>query len=71
MSGLILKHEHYGTHLNNKVETVDEELGKLNFAFAAQTLCEVWEQVNIDNHLVEARYMEPQNSKILHELDIE
>ncbi|KAJ6639792.1 hypothetical protein Bhyg_12539 [Pseudolycoriella hygida] len=42
LSGLILPHEHFGSHLNSKNETVDGELEKRNFQYAGETLAEVW-----------------------------
>ena len=34
LSGLILPHEHFGTHLDADGRTIDEELEKANFSFA-------------------------------------
>jgi len=41
LSGLILPHEHFGTHLDADGRTIDEELEKANFSFAGRTLSEV------------------------------
>ena len=42
LAGLILPHDHYGTHLNSSGKTVDEELEEKNFLAAAEALSEVW-----------------------------
>ena len=36
--GVIFDHQHFGTHLNSKKETVDIELEKRKFAFAEKAL---------------------------------
>lgn len=38
LSGLILPHEHYGSHLNSAGFTIDDDLEKENFKFAGDIL---------------------------------
>ena len=53
LAGLILPHDHYGTHLNSSGKTMDEELEEKNFLAAAEALSEVWSNTVIDSHKVE------------------
>ena len=39
--GVIFDHQHFGSHLNSKKETVDLELEKRNFAFAGEALADL------------------------------
>ena len=66
LAGLILPHEHYGSHLDTDGRTVDDELEKANFAFAGRTLSEVWGGMTIDSHPVVSEYIEPDNSEMNH-----
>lgn len=42
LSGLVLPHKHYGSHLDKCGKTVNADLEKLNFKKAGETLAEVW-----------------------------
>lgn len=64
LSGLILNHDHYGSHLNSKNQTIDKELEKLNFMHAGLTLAEVWNQLIFDGYEVISEYIEPENSEL-------
>ena len=57
--GLVLKHEHYGKHLDSSGKTVNLELEKKNFEKAADTLANIWEESLIDGHKVEAHSVKP------------
>lgn len=59
-SGLVLPHDHLGSHLNNRHQTVNEELEVANFAYAGKILGEIWSSINIDNHPVVAEYINPE-----------
>ena len=59
LAGLVLPHDHFGTHLNASGKTVDHDLEKENFGKAAETLAEVWSSVLIDNYPVHAEYVQP------------
>ena len=52
LAGLILPHEHYGSHLDADGKTIDDELELANFAFAGRPLSEVWGGMVIDSHPV-------------------
>lgn len=57
LAGLILPYDQYGSHLNNKGETIDLELEKRNFEFAGKTLAEIWGTLTIDSYDVVAKYV--------------
>lgn len=42
LSGLVLPHQYYGSHLDKSGKTIDAELEKLNFKKAGETLADVW-----------------------------
>ena len=67
LSGLILPHEHFGSHLDSQGRTIDEELEKSNFKYAGETLSEVWTQVTIDNFPTVAEYIVPEVSELVSE----
>lgn len=64
LAGLILPHEHYGSHLDANGCTVDEDLERENFAFAGNTLAEVWGSTVIDGYPTLAHYVKPESSEI-------
>lgn len=48
LSGLIIPHDHFGSHLDSNNKTIDENLERNNFEFAGKTLGEVWSNLRID-----------------------
>jgi hypothetical protein len=71
LSGLILRHDRCGTHLNEKGETIDIELEKKNFNVAGNELASVWSQSMIDNYPVAAEYVDPDTEKTNYQLPSE
>ncbi|KAL5505648.1 hypothetical protein EMCRGX_G007114 [Ephydatia muelleri] len=63
LAGLILSHDHYGTHLDEQGRTIDAELEKSNFRYAGETLAAVWNGMVIDQHPVIAEFIEPDQSE--------
>ena len=63
LSGLILEHDHFGNHLNQKLQTIDDDLEKENFKYAGSTLAEIWSKIVLDKYSVTAEYIEPENSE--------
>lgn len=59
LSGLILPHDHYGSHLDSQRRTTDKELELKNFQYAGETLAEVWSTLVIANECVTAEYLGP------------
>ena len=64
LAGLILPHDHYGTHLDEQGRTIDAELEKSNFRYAGETLAAVWNGMVIDQHPVIAEFIEPDQSEL-------
>ena len=50
MSGLILPHETFGSHLDGNGKTIDDALELKNFEHAGKVLAEVWSNMSIDGH---------------------
>jgi hypothetical protein len=75
LAGLILSHDHYGSHLDSQGKTIDEELEKQNFEFAGKTLAELWSQVVIDGFPTISEYIDPEfgelRSERLHSKDLD
>jgi len=61
LSGVILPHDHFGSHLDSSGKTVDEELEIKNFEEAGKVLASIWNGVQIDNYPVVAGYISPQH----------
>ncbi len=59
LAGLILPHDHFGTHLNDSGVTVNPELERTNFKKAGEVLAEVWCGSVIDDYPVIAEYIDP------------
>ncbi len=69
LAGLVLPHDSFGTHLNAKNETVDEELEVKNFAKAGEILAEVWSKTVIDGYDTVAEYIQPEYETPITEKD--
>ena len=52
LSGVVLPHDNFGSHLNAKGETIDKELEKRNFGYAGEILAKIWSGMIIDGHPV-------------------
>ncbi|CAF2849835.1 unnamed protein product [Rotaria sp. Silwood2] len=59
LAGLILPHDHFGTHLNDAGSTEHAELEKENFKMTADVLAEVWSINVLDEYPVVAEYINP------------
>ncbi|KAE8742067.1 hypothetical protein FOCC_FOCC012394 [Frankliniella occidentalis] len=59
LSGVILPHDRFGTHLDASSRTVDKDLERQNFKHAGEVLAEIWSSLVIDKHPVKAEYVEP------------
>ena len=67
LSGLILPHDQFGSHLDNRGQTIDSDLEKKNFAFAGTVLAEIWSKMVVDNFPTVAEYVNPGTSELLEE----
>ena len=59
LSGIILPHDSFGTHLDDNGKTIDEVKELQNFRKARETLSEIWSQMTIDKHSVSAKWVDP------------
>ena len=50
LSGVLLPHDHFGTHLNSQGKTINTDLERKNFAHAGKLLAEIWSDTVIDGH---------------------
>ena len=58
LSGVILEHDKFGSHLDAKGVTVDKDLELKNFEYAGRTLAEIWSGLVIDENSVVAEFIE-------------
>lgn len=56
LTGIILPHENFGTHLDSQGRTIDKDLEKVNFSYAGKALAEVWSDTYIDGFETVAEY---------------
>ena len=61
LAGLILPHDHFGSHLDDNGQTVNEDLEKSNFQFAGKVLADVWNSLTTDGFPILAKYIDPGN----------
>ena len=59
LSGIVLPHDHYGSHLDANGITIDAELEKRNFKKAGEDVATLWSQGIIDGYETVAAYVEP------------
>ena len=52
LNGVILRDDHFGTHLDNNNNNVDEELEFKNFVHAGEILAKLWSKLLINDDLV-------------------
>ena len=58
LSGVILEHDKFGSHLDAKGVAVDKDLQLKNFEYAGRTLGEIWSGLVIDGNPVVAGFIE-------------
>lgn len=61
LTGVILAHHSFGTHLDTSGKIIDDDLEQDNFKKAGEILSEIWSAVCIDGHEVVANYIDPNN----------
>lgn len=64
LSGLVLPHDHYGSHLDERLRTTDSELEKEIFKYDGETLADVWNQMTFDGFPVMSEYVDPAASEL-------
>lgn len=65
LSGVVLRHDTHGSHLDERGRTIDEELELENFENAGNTLASLWSELMFDGYPVIAEYKSPEK---LHEI---
>ena len=58
LSGILLPHETFGTHLDSSRKTINTNLEKLNFKAVGEILAKVWEEIVLGKFPVVADYVE-------------
>jgi len=69
ISGVLLPHDTYGSHLNEQRETIDEELERKNFYAASDVLSEIWSNTIINGYKVECKTVKEGNEMEPEEID--
>ena len=64
LSGVILPHNHFGTHLDHNNKTIDEKLERQNFQYAGEILAELWSKLVSDDHPVITEFIRDEVSDI-------
>lgn len=64
LSGVVLPHDHFGTHLDSSGKTIDIDLELQNFKHAGECLADIFSSVVIDDYPVTAKFLDNHNSEI-------
>ena len=59
LAGVLLDHQHFGSHLDSQGRTINEDLEIKNFEHAGITLGEIWSTTVIDGYPVKAEFIMP------------
>ena len=58
LTGLVLPHDYFGTHLNLNGQTIDAELERSNLKKTGEVLAEIWSMDKIDGHAIVAEFLQ-------------
>ncbi|KAK9874058.1 hypothetical protein WA026_002413 [Henosepilachna vigintioctopunctata] len=64
LTGVVLKHDNFGSHLDSSNKTIDLDLEKRNFESAGTVLSNIWSQLVIDGYPVVAKYIMPTETRL-------
>ena len=67
LSGVVLPHDKFGSHLNVKGEIIDKELEK-KFGYAGEILAKIWSGIIIDGHPVLTEFISKEADQELRNL---
>ena len=56
LAGIVLLHDQFASNLDDPGKTRDADLGRKKFQKAAAVLCDLWNNINIDNSSVKCSY---------------
>ncbi|XP_044594835.1 uncharacterized protein LOC123272182 [Cotesia glomerata] len=59
LSGLVLPHDSFGSHLDSRGRTIDKDLELQNFAAAGKILASIWSSTMIDGEEVVSTFIHP------------
>lgn len=62
LSGIILDHVHFGSHLNSSKKTIDVELEKKNFQHAQEALAAIFSTVIVDGNQIVSEAIKPMSA---------
>ena len=68
LSGVLLEHEHFGSHLDDRGNTIHPQLELKNVEHAGKILGEIWIGMVIDGHPVIAEYIADEASEIVKDI---
>ena len=57
LTGVLLEHDTYGSHLDNAGKTIDEDLERRNFEAAGKTLCSIWSNLEVYGYPTVAEFI--------------
>ena len=57
LSGVILSHDQYGSHLDNNGKTIDTYLEMKNVQYVDETLAKIWSDMKTDGYSVTAEFV--------------
>ena len=67
LSGIVLLHHSFGTHLNENGKTIDNVEVLDNFKKAGKLLFEIWSEMTTDGHQISVIKVDPSDeSKVYH-----
>lgn len=64
LAGLVIPHDHFGSHLNRSGKTINDELEAKNFFFAQEVVADRFSSITITGHEVFAEAVAPENSRL-------
>ncbi|CAG4934597.1 unnamed protein product [Colias eurytheme] len=64
LTGVVLKHDNFGSHLDSSNKTTDLDLEERNFESAGTVLSNIWSQLVIDGYPVVAKYIMPTETRL-------
>ena len=63
LTGVVLDHKFYGSHLNSQQQTTNEPLERKNFQHAAERLASIFQDMVYDGHKTVAKYVKPPKNR--------
>lgn len=64
LTGVVLKHDNFSSHLDSSIKTTGLELENRNFESAGILLANIWSQLIVDDFPVVAEYIVPTDTRL-------